>query len=447
VQRGALVVFVAAAARNLRGEADALSHRSLAVKLALVLMGGGARAAYQAGALKALQEIAHELAPNRRASPFTIVCGTSAGAINAASIASHADDFELGVHRLIDFWSNIRAEQVYRTDWRGVAAAGARWLAAMSFGWAVRRSPRALFDNSPLAELLHEALDFPRIGEMLDSHALHALSVTALSYSSGRHMTFYQAEEPIQSWRRAQRGARMVALTPEHLLASAAIPYLFPAVPLELDGRTEYFGDGSIRQTAPLSPAIHFGAHRIVVLGASAPRPEVPAAAGIESGYPSLAQIGQQVLASVFLDSIGADIERIDNINRMISYLPQHVEPESAWRHVEVLPIAPSERIEILAARHLKRLPVTVRGLLGAVGGNRAAGASFASYLLFEAEFAAELLELGFRDTLAQRERLAEWIGAMLEGGEVGAAPGAAQCVRARETEAHADIERTNDDS
>jgi NTE family protein len=300
----------------------------------------------------------------------------------------------------------------------------------MSFGWAVRRSPRALFDNSPLADLLHGALDFPRIGDMLDSHALHALSITALSYSSGRHLTFYQAEEPIQSWRRAQRGARMVALTPEHLLASAAIPYLFPAVPLELDGCTEYFGDGSIRQIAPLSPAIHFGAQRIVVLGAAAPRPEVPAAAGIESGYPSLAQIGQQVLASVFLDSIGADIERIEHINRMVSHLPEHVEPESGWRHIDVLPIAPSERIEIMAARHLKRLPLSVRGLLGAVGGNRAAGASFASYLLFEAEFAAELIDLGFRDALSQRTKLAEWIGETLLAGEansVAAASGEAR--------------------
>ena len=383
------------------------------MRLALVLMGGGARAASHVGALKALAQITRELAPDERASPFTIVCGTSAGAINAASIASHADDFALGVGRLIDFWSHIRAARVYRTDWRGVASAGARWLAAMSFGWAVRRSPRALFDNSPLADLLHGALDFGRIADMLDAHALHALSITALSYSSGRHLTFYQAAESIQSWRRAQRGARMVSLSPAHLLASSAIPFLFPAVPLELDGCIEYFGDGSIRQIAPLSPAIHFGAQRIVVLGAATPRPEVPAA-GIESGYPSLAQIGQQVLASVFLDSIGADIERIEHINGMIRHLPQQVEPESGWRHVDVLPIAPSERIELLAVRHLKRLPLTVRGLLGAVGGNRAAGASFASYLLFEAEFASELIELGFRDTLAQRERLADWIRATL---------------------------------
>lgn len=380
------------------------------MRLALVLMGGGARAAYQVGALKALAEIMRDVEPERRTSAFSVICGTSAGAINAASIASHADDFADGVDRLVEFWSHVGAKQVYRTDWLGVAAAGARWLAAMSVGWAVRQVPRALFDNSPLAELLANGLDFERIGAALESRALHALSISALSYSSGRHLTFYQAAEPIQQWRRAQRTAAMVELGPAHLLASSAIPFLFPAVPLRLDGRIEYFGDGSIRQIAPLSPAIHFGAERIVVLGAAAPRPEVPVAPGAATGYPTLAQIGQQVLASVFLDSIGADIERIEHINRMILHLPHQIEPASGWRHVEVLAVAPSERIELLAARHLKRLPLTVRGLLGAVGGNRATGASFASYLLFEAEFASELIDLGYRDTLTHREQLSAWI-------------------------------------
>lgn len=380
------------------------------MRLALVLMGGGARAAYQAGTLKALAEITREIEPARRSLPFTVVCGTSAGAINAASIASHADDFAYGVDLLVDFWSNISAQQVYRTDWLGVAAGGARWLSAMSVGWAVRRAPRALFDNGPLAELLESGLDFARINRQLEMRTLHALAITALSYSSGRHLTFYQAAEAIQPWRRAQRTARMVSLAASHLLASSAIPFLFPAVPLQVDGETEYFGDGSIRQIAPLSPAIHFGAERVVVLGAAAPRPEVPVAPVAAVGYPSLAQIGQQVLASVFLDSIGADIERIEHINAMIRHLPQQLEPESGWRHVDVLAIAPSERIEVLAARHLKRLPLSVRGLLGAVGGNRSAGASFASYLLFEADFARELIDLGYRDALAHRDELALWI-------------------------------------
>jgi NTE family protein len=391
------------------------------MRLALVMMGGGARAAYQAGALRALAELAIEAAPTQRAMPFTVICGTSAGAINATSIASHADQFAHGAAHLVDIWTNMRAGQVYRTDWPGVAAAGARWLAALAFGWAAtsvgaRAAPRTLFDNSPLARRLPHALNFHRIEQMLDERRLYALAVTALSYSSGRHVTFYQACEPISAWRRARRTARMVALTPAHLLASAAIPFVFPAVRLELDGRHEYFGDGSIRQIAPLSPAIHFGAQRIVVVGAAAPAPEVPAARPDIDVYPTLAQIGQQVLASVFLDALGADIERIEHVNRMVLQLPHTVEPESGWRHIDVLAIAPSERIELIAARHLQQLPRSVRMLLGAVGGNRASGAAFASYLLFEREFTGELIELGYRDTLAQREVLLTWLKPSADG-------------------------------
>ncbi|WP_321907543.1 patatin-like phospholipase family protein [Paraburkholderia sp. J11-2] len=391
------------------------------MRLALVMMGGGARAAYQAGALRALAELASHAEPARRAMPFTVICGTSAGAINATSIASHADQFTQGAAHLVEIWSDMRASQIYRTDWPGVAAAGARWLAALAFGWAAssvgaRTAPRTLFDSTPLARMLPHSLNFHRIAQMLDERRLHALAVTALSYSSGRHVTFYQASEPITAWRRAQRTARMVALTPAHLLASAAIPFLFPAVRLELDGRHEYFGDGSIRQIAPLSPAIHFGAQRIVVLGAATPTPEVPAARGDKDTYPTLAQIGQQVLASVFLDALGADIERIEHVNRMVLQLPHAVEPESGWRHVEVLAIAPSERIELVAARHLQQLPRSVRMLLGAMGGNRASGAAFASYLLFEREFTRELIELGYRDTLAQSDVLLTWLKAPTDG-------------------------------
>jgi NTE family protein len=380
------------------------------MRLALVLMGGGARAAYQVGVLQALAELAQRVAPAQRATPFSVICGSSAGAINATSLASHADDFRHGVQRLTQFWGTLRASEVYRTDWFGIAGAGARWLAAMSFGWAARRSPRGLLDNAPLAHLLRRELSFHRIEQMLETRSLHALAVTALSYSSGRHLTFYQASEPIHAWRRAQREARMVELTPAHLLASSAIPLVFPAVPLTLDGQVEYFGDGSIRQIAPLSPAIHFGADRIVVVGAAVSRPEVPSVAGPARGYPTLAQIGQQVLASVFLDSIGADVERIEHINRMLEHLPHQVEAESGWRRIDALAIAPSERIELIAARHLRRLPVTVRGLLGAIGGNQPTGASFASYLLFEAEFEQELMALGYRDAMAERATLEDWL-------------------------------------
>jgi len=378
---------------------------------AIVLMGGGARAAYQAGVLKGLVEIAKLSRPNEPGIPFSIICGTSAGAINATALGVYADDFAYGVRRIEEVWGGFHVQQVYRSDWPGVIASGARWLAALTFGWAVRRSPRALLDNGPLANLLREHIDFARLGTMLKSRHLHAVAVTALSYSSGQHLTFYQADQPIEAWRRAQRAARLVELTPEHLLASSAIPLMFQAVPLLFDGRIEYFGDGAIRQVAPLSPAIHFGARKILVIGAAAPNPEVPVETGHVHAYPSLAQIGQQVMASVFLDTLGADIERIRHVNQIVQSLPHAVDADSGWRAVEVMAIAPSERIELIAARHLHRLPLSIRGLFGAVGADRARGAAFASYLLFEADYTQELMALGYRDAMEQREALAAFIG------------------------------------
>ncbi|KJK23439.1 Patatin [Burkholderiaceae bacterium 16] len=377
---------------------------------ALIMMGGGARAAYQAGVLQGLARIAARHGLDRGRIPFDIICGTSAGAVNGAGMAINAANFRAAAHSLAALWSGIHAEDVYRTGVVDVGASGARWLSALAFGWVTRRAPRALFDNAPLGSLLSELFDSERVQASLDAGDLQALAVTALSYSTGRHVTFYQSHRRIHPWRRSQRLAVEAKIGVDHLLASSSIPFLFPALPLELDGHHEWFGDGTMRQMSPLSPAIHLGASRILAIGAaSRQRPgwfdTVPA-----GGYPSLAQVGGQALASIFLDGLSADLERLQHINNLLSRMPEIANDREGWRPVQVMTISPSEPIEAIAATHVKQLPRTVRALLTPLGGTEARGAAFASYLLFEPEFTQALITLGEQDALAQQHELAAFL-------------------------------------
>ena len=230
----------------------------------LVLTGGGARAAYQVGVLDAIARLRREAGADLRRNPFAVICGTSAGAINSAALACRSDDFDDSVARLVAVWQDFRAEQVYRADSLGVIRSGAQWLTMLSIGWALHRfrqaRPRSLLDNSPLGELLEATVPLHRLPKLLASRHLQALAITASGYGSGEHVTFYQAAAAIAPWTRSQRVALAAPLTPQHLLASSAIPFVFPATELDRGGQLEWFGDGSMRQTAPISPAIHLGA-------------------------------------------------------------------------------------------------------------------------------------------------------------------------------------------
>ncbi len=388
---------------------------------ALVLTGGGARAAYQVGVLQALARIRRESAAPEKSSPFQIVVGTSAGAINATALACYADDFRRSVERLRHVWWNFESSQVYRTDSVRVVQSGARWLSAVSIGWLIARwrfvRPRSLLNNDPLAALLTEMLDFSRLEPLLESGILHAVAVTGSNYASGRHATFYQSHRDIAQWSSSQRFALRTRLGPEHLLASSAIPFVFPAVPIELEGRPEYFGDGSMRQVAPISPAIHLGADRILIVGASYIGSRFDEGR-IDGGYPNLAQIAGHTLSSIFLDALTADIERIERINRLVRALPAEAQARSGMRYIDVLALTPSENVDLLAARYIGELPATIRGLLRGIGVSSRPddlrGAALASYLLFEAGFTQALIELGRADTMRRRaevERFFGWTG------------------------------------
>ena len=377
---------------------------------ALVMMGGGARAAYQAGVLSGIAKIAARHGLDHCPLPFGIIAGTSAGAINGAGLATGAADFRTATDTLAGLWQSLHADDVYRTDVIQMGASGARWLSSLAFGWITHRAPRALFDNGPLGSFLTELFEPPRVQASLDSGALNAFAVTALSYSTGRHVTFYQSHRRIHPWQRSQRMAVEASIGVDHLLASSSIPFLFPAMPLELEGHHEWFGDGTMRQMSPLSPAIHLGASRILAIGAASRQragwfDTVPS-----GGYPSLAQIGGQALASIFLDGLQADVERLMHINRLLSRMPEMANDAEGWRPVQVMTISPSEPIEAIAARHLDRLPRTVRALLSPLGGTEARGAAFASYLLFEPEFTQALLALGEADASAQADEIAAFL-------------------------------------
>jgi NTE family protein len=370
-------------------------------KAALVLTGGGARAAYQVGVLKAVRE----LLPRPEENPFPILCGTSAGAINAATLAVFADNFDAGVSNLLEVWERMHARYVYRSDFLGIARTGARWLAAMTL--LARTSPVSLLDNKPLRNMLSRTLDFARVQDNIDNGYLYAVSITCSGYSSGQSVSFYQGGPGVEAWERTQRVGAAMPLRVEHLMASSALPFIFPAVKIH----REYFGDGSMRQIAPISPALHLGADKVFVIGTGRQSEGAPRVRS--SVYPSLAQVAGHALNSIFLDSLYADIERLQRINRTISLIPpdKRGPAGSALRPIDVLVISPSQPLERLAVRFVGELPRTVRFLLRGIGAMNRNGSNLASYLLFERGFCGAVIDLGYRDTMDKRREVVEFLG------------------------------------
>jgi NTE family protein len=345
--------------------------------------------------VKAVRDILGHPARN----PFPIVCGTSAGAINAAALAVAADDYARAVESLLEVWENMRCEHVYRTDFPSIMRSGARWLGSLML--LSRGNPVSLLDNAPLSDLLDRVLPLARIQEHIDTGALYAVCVTASGYTSGQSVSFFQGGSGLEAWERNQRIGAAVVLHKDYLLASAALPFIFPAIKLH----REYFGDGSMRQIAPVSPALHLGADRVLIVGTGRQMREQ--ARERSSLYPSLAQIAGHALNSIFLDSLAVDIERLERINRTVRMIPQDRLEGSGLllRPVRVLVISPSQPIERIAARFIHDLPRSVRFLLRPTGALSRSGSNLASYLLFEAPFCRALIDLGYRDT---REREAE---------------------------------------
>jgi len=376
-------------------------------KAGLVLAGGGARAAYQVGVLQALKE----MLPDPKVNPFPIITGTSAGAVNAGALASHADDFGAAVDNLLEVWRHFEPRHVYRSDFMGVLANSTRWIIGVLFGAWIRNEPVSLLDNRPLEALLARKIPFDRIAANIASGALDAVSITCSGYTSGQSCSFFQGRPELEGWQRSQRVGIKADIKVDHLMASAAIPLLFSAHKLN----REYFGDGSMRQIAPVSPALHLGANRVIVVGTARLRSDAPERTRGEI-YPSVAQIAGHVMNSIFLDSLAVDIERLERINRTISAVP----PDNLRKmgltlhHVDVLVLTPSEPLDQIAIKHVRHLPWPIKMLMRSIGAMRRGGANLASYLLFEQGYCRELIQLGYNDTMKRREEVEAFlIGSM----------------------------------
>ena len=372
---------------------------------ALVLPGAGARGAYQVGVLKAVASLLPAGAPN----PFAIIAGTSAGAINAAVLAGRAANFERAVSEMEQVWANFHANQVYRTDGWAMLKSSLRWLAAIVFGGLGVRNPHALLDNSPLRELLERNVRFAGIAQAIEQGQLDAVAVTASGYTTARSVTFFQGRPEYQPWARVRRIGRPTQLEIEHLMASAAVPFVFP--PVRIGG--EYYGDGSMRHRAPLSPALHLGAERLLVIGVRDEQPDPEPAVDVAAVEPTLAHLAGYMLDTLFMDGLYTDLERISRTNRIVDQLgPGQLKGSLAeLRAIQTLVIVPKDDIRDVAAHYAHELPRPVRLLLRGLGANRRSGLQLVSYLLFESGFTRELIDLGRRDALAQQDEILEFIG------------------------------------
>ena len=371
---------------------------------ALVLPGGGARAAFQVGVLKAIAEFM----PRGSINPFEIISGTSAGAINSTVIGAKARRFRVAVAELERVWGHFRCHHVYRTDNLAMLKSSLQWLGAVVTGGTLVRMPKSLLDNAPLRSLLSRNIRFPRIDHGIRQGWLDAISITAAGYSSARSTSFFEAGEAQREWSRTRRVGIRSSLNLDHLMASIAVPMIFP--PVRIGG--EYFGDGAMRQATPLSPAVHLGADRILVVGVRNEVADAPPDPREPDVYPSFAQIAGYTLDTLFMDGLYSDLERLSRINQLIDSVPpaHRGEKLSRMRPIDTMVIVPSVDLRVLAGRHRQEMPFALRTLLWGIGGRRDGENRLLSYLMFERAYTRELIELGYRDAMEVKDQLQDFV-------------------------------------
>ncbi|MGI9247466.1 MAG: patatin-like phospholipase family protein [Woeseiaceae bacterium] len=378
-----------------------MTQRANDIRTALVLPGGGARGAFQVGVLKAMAE----LLPRDSANPFSIISGTSAGAVNSVVLASRAQHLRSAVAELEQVWGHFRCHHVYKTDHLTMLKSSLHWLVSIVLGGWLVGAPKSLLDNTPLRSLLSRNVHFPRIRDAIQGGYLDAVAVTAAGYASARSTSFFEAVEAQPSWQRTRRMGQRTDLNLDHVMASIAVPMVFPPVRIAND----FYGDGAMRQATPLSPAVHLGADRILVIGIRDETGDKVPDSGPEP--PSFAQIAGYMLDTLFMDGLYSDMERITRINQLIDSIPTEKKPESVsqMRAIDTMLIVPSEDLRVIAHRHRAELPIAIRALLRGVGGSNPGENRLLSFLLFEKAYTRELIKLGYRDAMKVKDELLDF--------------------------------------
>ncbi|MAG77306.1 MAG: patatin [Colwelliaceae bacterium] len=367
-------------------------------KNALLLTGGGARAAYQVGVLSAIAKFM----PRNHGIPFPIVNGTSAGAINATALACYASCYHLGVKKLEWIWKNLTCERVYHSN--ATQVFGNLFSGMLSTFQAdyANKTARSLLNNAPLRHLLNQVVDFRRIDLNILNGYLSSLSVTASNYTSGDSITFYQSARDIKPWYRAKRRGEPCQIDSEHLMASAAIPLVFPSVKI----KNQHYGDGSIHQLSPLSPPIHLGAQRIFIIGVEQPK-ELPHAMENNPHPPTASTIAGHMLDSVFADTLQSDLERLQRINSTLSLIDEEKrKQQDGLQHIDTFVINPSHDFNAIAQECYDYLPMGVKLLLRSIGVKNDPESSLLSYLLFDKHFCKQLIKLGYEDAMVHEDNI-----------------------------------------
>jgi len=366
--------------------------------LGIVLSGGGARGAYQAGVLAGIADIAA-----RHRIPVRVLAGLSAGSINVATVAAGMDDLPAASAHLVSLWSELTAEQVYRTDVASLARNAVRWMrTASSGGHPGRRPARSLVDTSPLRRFLEANVDFERVRGHVAAGRLGALALTATDFGTGTSVTFVEGGPRCRPWQRARRVGLCTPLRVDHLMASSAIPLLFPAARIG----ERWYGDGSLRNPAPLSPAVHLGADRIVAVGVRGDDHVEAFDLSTATTEPGLGRVLALVINGALMDGIDMDLERLGRLNETARALPPDVQRERSIRPVAALGLRPTADLGALALDHKHTLPAPVRFLVDSLGPGADSGDLY-SYLLFEPNYGRALCELGRADVEAQRDEVA----------------------------------------